>query len=377
MSKIILFIFSLSIFNIVLPDDTIKGKYIFIEWEEVEGAKSYHLQISDTEDFSKILFKKDIIETKLKLPPNDNFKYGRVAGIDTGGVRGEFSDIFEINTRIVQDLPKKKYLSRDDKVSLLIDKGDAKEIYFRVNQRDWERYLTPFPLNKEGLNLVQHYSINRNGAKEDTQNKEYYTDFTPPEIKIEPYYTFQNGTDTIFTNGSSQFKIEATDKVSGVKSVRAMFQSNNESVEAVIKENTIMIPANFNNKNTFLVVEAFDNADNKSSKIFRFFHDEEFPIVNLFPNPEVKKYYVPGEQIKIHASDLGSGVKTVTYSINGEAEKEYVEPIILEKPGEYSVKVFVTDNSNNKMIREVGVYKVSPVIATTKSITSIKIHQPN
>ncbi|MDX1958946.1 MAG: hypothetical protein SFU98_10255 [Leptospiraceae bacterium] len=365
------------VFFSLMSEETIKGKYIFIEWEEVEGAKSYNLQISDSESFTNILFKKDVKETQLKLPPNENFRFGRVAGIDGAGIRGEFSDIFEITTRIVQDIPKKKFLSKDDKVALDIDKGEAKEILFNLNQRGWERYLAPFPLNKEGINLVQYYSVNKAGAREETKTAEFLTDFTPPEIKIEPYYTFQYGTNELYTNGSSQFKIEAFDKLSGVTQVNARLQSNNDIIEVPIKDGVVMIPTSFSNKNTFLIVTAMDAASNKSSKTIRFFHDEEFPIVNLFPNPEVKKYYTPGEKIIVQASDLGSGVRSVTYSINSSEPVPYLEPIILEKAGEFTIKVFVTDNSNNTLIREVGLYKVTPIISTTKSITGIKIHNPN
>jgi len=62
------------------------------EWEKVDGASEYLIQISEDKDFSQILIQKTSKEPHaiIKIPVNKKL-YWRVAGVDFDGERGKFS----------------------------------------------------------------------------------------------------------------------------------------------------------------------------------------------------------------------------------------------------------------------------------------------
>lgn len=59
-------------------------------------------------------------------------------------------------------------------------------------------------------------------------------------------------------------------------------------------------------------------------------------------------YIKSGAVIELNASDKGSGVQSIMYSINSETPKQYNQPIILDSEGKYNLSVYAVDNLGNK-----------------------------
>lgn len=85
-----------------------------IEWEKIQGAATYNLQLSKTSFFSRLLPNGDIIRRKTKLCiqiPAVGDYYCRVRAVDASGQKGAFSNFKRfriVNPADVIKVPKKK-----------------------------------------------------------------------------------------------------------------------------------------------------------------------------------------------------------------------------------------------------------------------------
>ena len=63
------------------------------------------------------------------------------------------------------------------------DNSGVLETYYRINSGDWEIYYYPFVISEEGDNiLIEYYSVDIHGNKEDVKSATLDIDKTPPEI---------------------------------------------------------------------------------------------------------------------------------------------------------------------------------------------------
>ncbi|HNI27678.1 MAG TPA: hypothetical protein PLJ29_15045, partial [Leptospiraceae bacterium] len=156
--------------------------YIHIEWEPVEGGTEYVLQIAADRDFTKILHSQKTKDTLIKLPPNPRYKFARLAGVDSQGITGQFSDIFEIKTRIVKpkpeivkiepipeppvQKPQRKFLTRQDTVQLVAESRDTVSIFYQSDSPKWKLYTKPISIEKDGRTVIYHFGMDASGKKE-------------------------------------------------------------------------------------------------------------------------------------------------------------------------------------------------------------------
>ncbi len=75
-------------------------KVVKLRWESIEGAKSYVVQVSDSNTFENILYETKTKDTRIEFEYDPSYKFARFAGIDKNGIRGEFSDSVSIDTRL-------------------------------------------------------------------------------------------------------------------------------------------------------------------------------------------------------------------------------------------------------------------------------------
>ena len=283
MSRFFLILFSLAIFQIgnIQAQNTIppEGSYIFISWEKTEGAASYYLELSDTEQFQIIRYSEIISNLNIRLKPDPQFKFGRVAAVDSRGVRGEYSDTFEVKTKVILPKPKKVeitnitvvkensntiYYKKQDKAKLEIITTKGKTTYYKLNNssENFLLYTEPFYLPKEGLNTVQFYSVDNLSNREKTNTADLIADWTPPKIgvTIDPDY-FKDPTH--FTNGKGIIDVKITDSISGIETYRCFFVIDG-AVRNLDSSLKYSMPQDYTNKTFLFVVQAIDKAGNES-----------------------------------------------------------------------------------------------------------------
>ena len=82
---------------------------VVFEWDAIEGAEGYRLEISDTKEFTKVLQSHDVesLEKIISLSPNKKF-YWRVAGKNFLGDLGEWSETGFVFVKYVPPPPPPK-----------------------------------------------------------------------------------------------------------------------------------------------------------------------------------------------------------------------------------------------------------------------------
>ncbi len=334
------------------------NKFIHIEWEKNDLAKEYHLQISDSVKFLDILFQKKTKDSLIRLEPNPKYRYGRIAAVDEFGVRGEYSEIFEIEQRIVGKkapevvipLPS-NYLGENHSIILDLteDKTNGWNTYYKINDGKWLTYQGGVQLYKEGLNLIQFYSEDRLGNREKIKTMDYILDREGPNIEVEITNTYEGKDKFTYTGKKSQITITISDLYSGFKSAKTFLRSANESIEMELnKEKSISIPKNFSEKTVELFVIATDRLGNTKTYSKFFKHDLTPPELNILTITKMDGNQRKISISQITANDSSSGVQNIFYSLNNSFLQAYLDPILISEPGEYELQIQAVDNVGNK-----------------------------
>ncbi len=280
-----------------------ESRYIYIEWEKIPKAKEYQIQISDSVKFFSILYTEKTKETSVKIEPNARYKYGRIAAIDDLGNKGKPSDIFEIESRIMEkrkpnalhsDLSN--YLTANHLIQL--DSSDNKSkgfvTYYKINDGKWLNYQGGIQLQKEGKNTIQYYSIDLLGNRERMKAVEYILDTEGPLAEFSISDTFQDSEKFLYTNKNSKINLSIQDALSGIQSANVFLRTANESIEIDWNEKeSISIPEKFSDRTVELFIVATDRIGNTKtySKFFR--HDIKTPEVSsdIFPKKNTEGPY--------------------------------------------------------------------------------------
>lgn len=346
------FIFTFSILAMDAPN-----KYIFIEWDKNPKAKEYQIQISDSIKFFEIFHQENTKELSIKLEPNQKFKYGRIAAIDSFGNRGKFSEIFEIEPRIVekkQQLPKtnlSNYLTTNHLIQLDSNEPKSKGFitYYKINDGKWFNYQGGIQLDKEGKNLIQYYSEDRLGNRERMKAVEYILDTEGPVAEYKFENTFQDFDKYLYTNKDSKIELRIQDRFSGIESTQVFLRTANESIEIDWNESQpITIPDKFSDRTVELFIVAVDRIGNVKTYSQFFRHDLKAPEVSsdIFYKRESNGRLTYITQLS--AYDSCSGVQAILYSINNGQVQVYQEPFTITEPGEYELKIYAIDKVGNR-----------------------------
>lgn len=165
---------------------------------------------------------------------------------------------------------------------------------------------------------------------------------TVRERKI-PYVTFDG---QIFTDGKVPFSLKSTDDVSAGFTEFSLngkeFQTYKEPI-AVTEEG----------RNT-LIYRSRDMLGNlEMAKKKEIFVDKTRPKITLAPHTRYaenmgKKYFSPGAEFRLEASDRDSGVREIRYSVDSQSwEVFYADYLRIYKDGEHSVSAVSEDNVGN------------------------------
>ncbi|HWK29748.1 MAG TPA: PKD domain-containing protein [Solirubrobacter sp.] len=179
---------------------------------------------------------------------------------------------------------------------------------------------------------------------------ECLTDENAPNAAHEATGQVYPGEDNTFVNAAS-LRLSATDSgCAGVKSIE--YKVNGEA-----DWHTYETPIAFNTAGNYSVqYRATDRKDNVSAvktatfKVLEI-HDETPPTATASTSgsADQRGYFAGSASLSITATDdeLGSGVNTIEYRINGGAYTPYTAPVAFNSAGEYKVDYRATDKVNN------------------------------
>jgi len=244
------------------------------------------------------------------------------------------------------------------KLTTFDNKAGVKEVFYSINNREYEKYEKPFFLsNVTGNLMVKAYALDNVNNKTETLEKGSktsipYVDLSGPAIS----YGFNGPTfvlrDTIYINNKTTVYIKANDTESGVS-----------KIEYIVDDDEIKIfdaPFSMNEEGHHIIkITAYDNVDNTNIS--------DFTVVLDKTGPELYSRFsiLPGGKIDINGTILNSypnhvvlflsstdnvvGFNEMYYSINDSPEKKYYGLIRdFTSEGRYTVKIRAQDKLGNE-----------------------------
>jgi len=241
-------------------------------------------------------------------------------------------------------------------------------------------YVSRIPASyfKEGEHKVVFYATDNVGNVEQSQTYNFYLDKTPPvlidELLGDTY--FVNGKE--YTSGRSKLKLTAIDNKAGVKEI--YYTTNGKFYQLYTEPFYLPSVAGAMQINFYAV----DNVSNKTtgsetgSKFRATYMDLSGPKLSYkfigltFKNRDTV-FINSSTKISISAYDEESGMKKIMYSVNGDNEEQYSQPLTISKEGVYQLMYTAYDqvNNTNKSTINFIVDNTGPEIFERYSIESV------
>jgi hypothetical protein len=246
------------------------------------------------------------------------------------------------------------------RISAVDNKAGVKNIYYTINGKTTFDYDKPVYLSDLiGTVSIKSFAVdNVNNRSSDNQESQQMTvpaiDIAGPRVGHRFVGNMFMRGDTTFIAPTTRVKIDAIDPESGVAQVTYRLDS---AVEAVYSEPfTVAKEGSYH-----LAYTAFDNVDNINIGKGSFFVDATGPVVSIIfgANPistdaTGAKVYPSNLIVFLGATDQIAGVSKIFYSLNGEKDHPYIQPISNFKSGKiYTLKVKAFDALGNMSEKEI------------------------
>jgi len=206
-------------------------------------------------------------------------------------------------------------------------------------------YAGPISADAEKKYSFKIYAIDNVGNVSEMQHIKFQVDFTPPKtthvIKGEKYKEILSSTTII--------SLHSKDDISKVKQIRYSFDGAAEQqFTDEIRLN------NLEEGNHTLTYYSIDNVNNKEEeKRYNFYLDKTPPSIEAsvvgdqYQN-RGRVFVSTRSKVKLEAEDEKSGVRSISYRIDGGDEIDFVEPFDLPKDeGKHVINFYAVDNVGN------------------------------
>ncbi|MFG2054443.1 OmpL47-type beta-barrel domain-containing protein [Micromonospora sp. NPDC048930] len=213
-------------------------------------------------------------------------------------------------------------------------------------------YSAPVTVNQPGQHTVSYRATDKAGNTSTVQQVSFTvvepapTDTTPPTVTAA--VTGQRDANGAYV-GSATVTLSATDTESGVDTVEYSLDG------AAYATYGAPVTVNQPGQHT-LSYRAADKAGNTSSAQQVSFTVVEPPPVDTTPptvtatvtgQKDANGAYVGNATVTLAASDSGSGVDRVEYSLDGQPYAAYSAPVVVGQPGQHTVSYRATDKAGN------------------------------
>ncbi len=259
------------------------------------------------------------------------------------------------------------------KLTAVDNKVGVKEIMYSVDTDEFTRYEQPFYLPSiSGVHTIRYYSVDNldNSTVDETKSKfigqggfeefkhnvsKFYVDLTGPVISHTISEISFVREDTLFIGPKSDINIQGNDPESGLNHLS--YTLNNAAGEETY-EGAFTIDAAEEGYHT-LNYFGYDNVNNRNVAEFSFYLDSTPPEVNIqfsIGNTAVqdgKRVYPKNAGVFLFATDVVSGIKSITYKLDNKDYKNYQGLIRRMGKGEHTLQVKVLDYLDNESTAQV------------------------
>lgn len=254
------------------------------------------------------------------------------------------------------------------KLTAVDNKAGVENIFYSVNNGEFEKYSQPFYLPSiPGIHTVKYYATDKmsNDSRAGKSSAEkykhvvsrIYVDLSGPLLSynmVGPQYKTR---DTLFISPKTQIKFNATDKESGLKKIS--YSINNESEELEYNNHLSINEQGYKH----IVYYGYDNVNNRNRKELFVYVDAVGPEIkyNFSIAPQGYKeglpVYPPHTSLFLGAIDQLIGAKNLYYKINNGPERKYTFYITgFKKDAMNIVEIKAKDYLANETTTEVKFY---------------------
>ena len=239
-----------------------------------------------------------------------------------------------------------------------------RHIYYSINDGSEKIYTEPIPLSllSDGKSKIHYFAIDNVGNKEESKvlaasteqlgsNKDastfsFYIDKEAPSMSFEIVGDQHSGK-YLYMSARSRFKVNATDEKSGVAQI--MYSINNPLLKETYSE-PFAIEGDGLSTVHYASTDNVGNAALAQSQ--QVYIDHSIPTSKVsytgkqFRNRDTL-FITMETRIGISASEVGAGVKTINYKLDGGNTTVYTSPVTVAKEGLHTLEFNAIDNVNN------------------------------
>jgi len=266
----------------------------------------------------------------------------------------------------------KEYMSMLSRIKFTAtdDKSALREIKYSINKSsNYIKYGNPFPLSlKSGPFSVTYYAVDNLGNTSSKKVKNYQMDLKPPTTSFKitgPKYVQRNT--TVWITKETKISLSSKDEGAGLSEINYVVGS---------KEKTIYTePLSLSEEGNFLCrFWGKDFVGNREGdNVLLLIVDNSAPeIKDIFSvSPVEQSKNSKGDNVNVYtqytslflaATDMSSGLKDVTYSMNGKSYKKYTTAIMLDRIGEYEIDIKAVDNLGHESRKNIK-FKIRKITA--------------
>jgi len=232
-----------------------------------------------------------------------------------------------------------------------VDKNSGvKNIYYSVNNSEFNLYANPINIKEEAAHNLKYYSVDNVGNVEKTKQIDFSLDLSAP--KTEAF--IKNIHKDNILSPSARYELKCSDNLSGVSKIHYKIASKENILEGTYRGKPISLNL-LKDGEYKLVYFAEDKVGNiETANEFPFYLDKEPPDVQISIEGSQyrannKLFTSVNSRIKLSAIDNKSNVQKIGYSTGGSEILNYTEPFALqEKSGLHNITYFAVDSVGNK-----------------------------
>lgn len=337
----------------IKPNDAVSGvenSYISSDMGAYQAVSDQNTSFDSEKEYSIKFYSTDRVGN-VEVPKSLSFRIDLSAPNTTLNIVGDNKG---------KVLSSKAALSLTSKDTL----SGVSRILYSVNEGAEKVYTAPIPLSvfKDGETRITYYAVDNVGnkeapkviststekpaEKEEASTFSFYIDKESPNVSFEIVGDQFKGK-SLFISERSKFQINATDEKSGVEKVT--YSQNNPLPTHVYSEpfsiqgegmQSVSYAASDYVGNIALAKTQQVFVDKTNPKSALSFSGKQFYNRDtLFITKETK--------LVINSAELGSGVQKITFSLDGSAKQDYLQPVNIGTDGFHVFEYRAIDNVNN------------------------------
>jgi len=246
-----------------------------------------------------------------------------------------------------------QWFKTDVKINLIAyDWSGIDDTFYMINDGEYQIYTEPFTISDEGQYTINFYSVDVHGNQENVKSQTIKIDKTPPTLDIEILGDKENDW---YTN-PVDVTLSGFDHLSGLDMIiYKMDQGSWETYDGFMT---------LSDGEHRLWAYSIDKAGNN--------YGSDAPlIINVDTGAPVSHVFLDGNgsdnifyktvNVALSASDQGSGVEKIYYSIDGGGFEVYSTSFEINELGDHSISFYAVDNIGNREETQSIVFTVSGI----------------